>query len=59
MKNFRVRYHQEGGHVHVRVFSAKARHKTHAKLGDLCYDADEWFVGCLKAHGDVSFGVVE
>lgn len=60
MRNFRLRYQIAGGHVHVRVFSGRTRHFTHAKLGDLVFDVDEWplFVGCLKAHGDVSVEVV-
>jgi hypothetical protein len=33
---------------------------THAKLGHLGFDEDEWplFTGCLKPHGDVSVQVV-
>jgi hypothetical protein len=60
MKNFRFRYRQLGGHVHVRIFSGRARHMTHARLGELVFDESEWllFVGCLKAHGDVSVEVV-
>jgi len=60
MKNFRLRYRILGGHVHVRVFSSRASHMTHSKLGDLVFDLDEWplFVGCLNPHGNVNVEVV-
>jgi hypothetical protein len=52
MKNFRFRYETRRAHVHVRLFSGRALHKTHGKNGGLVFSADEWdqFVGCLRAH---------
>lgn len=47
--NFRLRYWLAGGHVHVRVFSGKARNMTHGKNGDLVFTFEEWpiFLSCL------------
>ena len=38
----RLRYRQLGGHIHCRVFTAKAPHLTFAKVGDLIFDEREW-----------------
>lgn len=48
--NFRLRYRVQGGHVHVRLFSGRAREMTHAKCGDLTFRVDEWqpFLACLR-----------
>ena len=40
--NFRFRWKQEGGHVHVRVFVGRSRNMTHAKSGDLVFSEQEW-----------------
>ena len=38
----RMRYVIVGGHVHCRLFTAKARNMTFAKCGDLVFSLDEW-----------------
>ena len=38
----RIRYRILGGHVHCRVFTAKAKNLTFAKCGDLVFDEREW-----------------
>jgi hypothetical protein len=42
MSVFRIRHEQRGGHVHMRVFSAKQPNMTFAKLGDLCCSEEEF-----------------
>lgn len=51
--HFRFRYRIEGGYVHVRAFSGKARNMTHGKNGDLCFDLEEWtaLLQCLATSG--------
>jgi hypothetical protein len=58
--NFRLRYWLAGGHVHVRLFSGKARNMTHAKCGDLVFRFDEWpsFLACLYCGGNSHVEVV-
>lgn len=51
MRVFRVRYRKLGGHYHLRIFSARTRESTFAKLGDLVMDEDDWDAFC--ARGDV------
>ena len=38
----RIRYKLIGGHVHCRVFTAKAKNLTFAKAGDLTFAHGEW-----------------
>lgn len=38
----RMRYSKQGGHYHVRVFTAPAPDQTFAKCGELCFDEREW-----------------
>ena len=38
----RIRYKQLGGHIHCRVFTAKAKNMTFAKVGDLIFSESEW-----------------
>jgi len=38
----RVRYQQQGGHVHCRVFTAPAENQTYAKCGELVFSVEEW-----------------
>ncbi len=35
-------YRQLGGHIHVRVFTGKAKNMTFAKCGDLTLSIKEW-----------------
>lgn len=37
-----VRYIQQGGHFHCRLFTARAHNQTSAKCGDLVFDEREW-----------------
>jgi len=43
----RLRYRILGGHVHCRLFTAKAWTHTFAKCGDLAFALDEWAAVCL------------
>ena len=43
MSVFKIRYEQRGGHIHMRVFSAKSPNMTYAKMGDLCCEAGDEF----------------
>lgn len=52
---FRARFSVAGGHVHLRVFSARHSHATFAKLGDLCVTRGPEFVELLAAMGGVEF----
>lgn len=38
----RIRYEVRGGHVHCRMFTAKARDLTFAKNGELVFSVEEW-----------------
>lgn len=38
----RLRYEKRGGHVHVRLFTARAPGLTFANCGELCFDEQEW-----------------
>jgi len=38
----RMRYEIIGGHVHCRLFTAKAKNMTFVKCGDLTFSLDEW-----------------
>jgi hypothetical protein len=38
---YRVRYKEAGGHVHLRVFSRRTGQETWAKCGDLTISASE------------------
>jgi hypothetical protein len=40
--HIRVYFKQEGGHVHCRVYTAKAKNMTHGKAGTLVFDEAEW-----------------
>jgi hypothetical protein len=42
MTIIRMRYRFAGGHIHVRVFTAKSRTATFAKAGDLIFTESEW-----------------
>ena len=39
---FRIRYKKLGGHYHCRMFSAKAKDMTFAKLGEVVFDESEF-----------------
>lgn len=39
---FRFLYTKQGGHYHVRVFTAADPNQTFAKNGDLVFDEAEW-----------------
>lgn len=39
---FRIRHVKLGGHVHMRVFSARSPNMTYAKLGVLCCSEEEF-----------------
>lgn len=54
MSVFRIRYEKAGGHIHMRVFSAKAPNMTFAKLGDLCCSEEE-FADFKRACSGVEF----
>lgn len=43
----RLRYRILGGHVHCRLFTAKAWEQTFAKCGDLTFSIEEWAAVCL------------
>lgn len=51
---FKIKYKQLGGHIHMRVFSAKQHNHTYAKLGDLCC-AEEEFAELRAAMSSVDF----
>ncbi|HLX21671.1 MAG TPA: hypothetical protein VKR23_16110 [Gaiellaceae bacterium] len=38
----RLRYRQLGGHMHCRVFSARATDHTFGTAGDLVFAVEEW-----------------
>ena len=38
----RIRYRKLGGHIHCRVFTAKAKNMTFAKVGNLIFSEEEW-----------------
>jgi len=38
----RLRFKQEGGHYHCRLFTAKAVDQTFAKCGSLVFSEEEW-----------------
>jgi len=40
--HIRIYFKQEGGHIHCRVFTAKAKNLTFAKNGTLVFDEEEW-----------------
>ena len=40
--HMRIYYTKQGGHIHCRVYSAKAKNFTHAKNGTLVFTAEEW-----------------
>lgn len=40
--HLRIYYMKQGGHIHCRVFSAKAKNFTHAKNGTLVFSEEEW-----------------
>jgi hypothetical protein len=42
MSVFRIRHVKLGGHVHMRVFSARQPNMTDAKPGDLCCSEQEF-----------------
>lgn len=52
---FRVRFDVRGGHVHCRVFSARAAHQTFAKLGDLTVTRGPEFVALMDAFRGAEF----
>lgn len=39
---FRLRYVQQGGHIHCRLFTAKNYDATFEKCGDLVFRESEW-----------------
>lgn len=41
MKELRIRWSQQGGHIHCRVFTGVEGY-TFAKCGDLVFDEKEW-----------------
>jgi len=43
----RLRYRVLGGHVHCRLFTAKAPGQTFAKCGDLTFAIEEWAAVCV------------
>ena len=51
---FRVRYKRSGGHIHCRLFAAKALNTTYAKCGDFCVRVEE-FESLRLAMSGVSF----
>lgn len=40
--HMRIYYTKQGGHIHCRVFTAKAKNFTHALAGTLVFNEDEW-----------------
>jgi len=40
--HLRIYYTKQGGHIHCRVYSAKAKNFTHAKNGTLVFTEEEW-----------------
>jgi hypothetical protein len=52
---FRLRFQQAGGHVHCRLFQAKAPGQTWQKNGDLVFDERGWaaFLALLPRHIEV------
>lgn len=42
MTVIRVRYEKRGGHVHCRLFTARAVNQTFANCGTLVFSEDEW-----------------
>lgn len=54
MSVFRIRHEKRGGHVHMRVFSARSPNMTYAKLGDLCCSQEE-FEDLQRAMSGVEF----
>jgi len=51
----RIRYQQQGGHYHCRVFTAKAVDHTFGKCGELVFDEREWEAVCAKLHPACEF----
>lgn len=52
----RIRYKELGGHIHCRVFVAKAKNMTFEKTGDLVFDAGEqWNTVRDMLHSAVEF----
>lgn len=54
MTVFRIRHERRGGHIHMRLFSAKQPNMTFAKLGDLCCAEGE-FLDLQLAMSGVAF----
>lgn len=42
MTVIRVRWEKRGGHVHCRLFTARAVNQTFANCGDLVFSVEEW-----------------
>lgn len=52
---FRVRFATQGGHVHCRLFVAKAEGQTFAKCGDFVVRKGPEFAACMAAMAGVQF----
>ena len=52
--DYRVRFKEAGGHVHLRVFSRRAGQETWAKCGDLTISASE-VTSFQRAFGKAEF----
>lgn len=52
---FRVRFSIQGGHVHCRLFSAKAPNMTFAKCGDFCVTKGEEMQSLVRCMSGVQF----
>jgi len=51
----RIRYETLGGHVHCRMFTAKAKNFTFTKNGELVFSIEEWDMVQDMLHSAIEF----